>query len=227
VIVLEDMAYMCMDFRNDLSKPFQPPFQPTVAKYTKNYVIMISSSKIFSYAGERLAVACISDSLYDREYPELRKRYGIGSFGENFMHTYCYVCSSGCSHSAQHAVAAMFKAAADGTYDFVSELREYGRRAHRSKEIFEKHGFFLVYDKDIDQSIGDGFFYTMGYEGLDNSTLLSLLMRCGVNAIALNTTGSGKEGIRVCVSQMVEEADFARLDERLGLFQKLVKDEVR
>lgn len=227
VVVLEDMAYMCMDFRNDLSKPFQPPFQPSVAKYTDNYVIMISASKIFSYAGERIAIACISDSLYRREYPELRRRYGIGSFGDNFMLTYCYVCSSGCSHSAQYAVAAMFKAAADGTYDFVSELREYGRRAHRSKEIFEKHGFLLVYDKDIDQSIGDGFFYTMGYEGLDNSTLLSMLMRCGVNAIALNTTGSGKEGIRVCVSQMVEEADFARLDERLGLFQKLVKDEIR
>ena len=227
VIVLEDMAYMCMDFRNDLSKPFEPPFQPSVAKYTDNYVIMISASKIFSYAGERIAIACISDRLYGREYPELRRRYGIGGFGDNFMLTYCYVCSSGCSHSAQYAVAAMFKAAADGTYDFVSELREYGRRAHRSKEIFEKHGFFLVYDKDIDQSIGDGFFYTMGCEGLDNSTLLSLLMRCGVNAIALNTTGSGREGIRVCVSQMVEESDFERLDERLGIFQKLLKDEVR
>lgn len=223
VIVLEDMAYLCMDFRNDMSKPYQPPFQPTVAKYTDNYVLMISGSKIFSYAGERIAIACISNKLYSREYPELRRRYGIGSFGDNYMLTYCYVCSSGCSHSAQYAIAAMFKAAADGTYDFVSELREYGRRAHRSKSIFEKHGFHLVYDKDIDQSIGDGFFYTMGYEGLSNVDLLSLLMRCGINAIALNSTGSGKQGIRVCVSQMVAEEDFSRLEERLGIFQELVK----
>lgn len=227
VIVLEDMAYMCMDFRRDLSRPFEPPFQPSVAKYTDNYVLMISASKIFSYAGERVAVVCISDKLYGREYPELRRRYGIGTFGDNFMLTYCYVCSSGCSHSAQYAVSAMFKAAADGTYDFVSELREYGRRAHRSKEIFEKHGFHLVYDKDIDQSIGDGFFYTMGYEGLGNEELLSMLMRCGVVAIALNTTGSGKQGIRVCVSQMVSEEDFRRLDERLDFFLKLIEDEVR
>ncbi len=226
VIVLEDMAYMCMDFRYDMSKPFEPPFQPTVAKYTDNYVIMISASKIFSYAGERIAIACISDKLYHRDYPELRRRYGLGSFGDNYMLTYCYVCSSGCSHSAQFAISAMFKAAADGTYDFVSELREYGRRAHRSKEIFEKHGFHLVYDKDIDQSIGDGFFYTMGHEGLDNNALLTMLMRCGINAIALNTTGSGLQGIRVCVSQMVEEEDFVRLDERLGLFEKLIKDEI-
>ena len=222
VIVLEDMAYMCMDFRKDMSKPFEPPFQPTVAKYTDNYVIMISGSKIFSYAGERIAITCISDKLYDREYPELRRRYGTGSFGDNSLLNYCYVCSSGCSHSAQYAIAAMFKAAADGTYDFVSELREYGKRAHRSKEIFEKHGFHLVYDKDIDQSIGDGFFYTMGHEGLNNLQLLTLLMRCGINAIALNSTGSGKQGIRVCVSQMVSDADFERLDERLTLFEKLI-----
>lgn len=227
VVVLEDMAYMCMDFRHDLSKPFQPPFQPTVAKYTDNYAIMISGSKIFSYAGERIAITCISNKLYHREYPELRRRYGIGSFGDNFMLTYCYVCSSGCSHSAQYAIAAMFKAAADGSYDFVSELREYGKRAHRSKEIFEKHGFHLVYDKDIDQSIGDGFFYTVGYDSLNNLDLLSMLVRCGINAIALNTTGSGKQGIRVCVSQMVSEDDFTRLDERLSIFEQLVKDEVR
>ncbi len=227
VVVLEDMAYMCMDFRKDLSKPFEPPFQPSVAKYTDNYVIMISASKIFSYAGERVAIACISDKLYEREYPQLRERYGIGSFGENFILTFLYVCSSGCSHSAQYALSAMFKAAADGTYDFVTELREYGRRAHRSKEIFENAGFCLVYDKDIDNSIGDGFFYTIGYEGLSNNELLTLLMRCGINAITLNTTGSGKQGIRVCVSQMVTEQDFALLSERLGLFLKLLQDEVR
>lgn len=223
VIVLEDMAYMCMDFRRDLSKPFEPPFQASVAKYTDNYVLMVSASKIFSYAGERVALACISNKLYHRVYPELQRRYGLGSFGENFMLTYCYVCSSGCSHSAQYAVSAMFQAAADGTYDFVSELREYGRRSHRSKEIFEAHGFHLVYDKDIDQSIGDGFFYTMGYGSLSNSELLSLLLRCGISAIGLNTTGSGKQGIRVCVSQMLTEEDFTRLSERLDMFIQLAK----
>ena len=53
VIVLEDLAYFAMDFRVDLSKPYEPPFQPSVAKYTDNYIMHISGSKAFSYAGER------------------------------------------------------------------------------------------------------------------------------------------------------------------------------
>ena len=34
VIVLEDLAYFAMDFRQELSKPFQAPYQPSVAHYT-------------------------------------------------------------------------------------------------------------------------------------------------------------------------------------------------
>ena len=49
VIVLEDLAYFAMDFRKDYSKP-GGPHQPTVANYTKNYMLLISSSKAFSYA---------------------------------------------------------------------------------------------------------------------------------------------------------------------------------
>lgn len=221
VIVLEDMAYLCMDFRKDMSVPFQPPFQPTVAKYTDNYVIMLSGSKIFSYAGERIAVACISDKLYKRQYPALRARYGLGSFGDNFIMTYLYVASSGTSHSAQYALSAMMKAAADGEYDFVSEVREYGRRSHMSRKIFERRGFHLVYDKDMEQTISDGFFYTVGYKDTDNKTLLENLLRCGIIAIALNTTGSGEQGIRVCVSRLNTEEDFRLLDERLGMFVEM------
>lgn len=224
VVVLEDMAYLCMDFRKDMSRPFEPPFQPTVARYTDKYVITLSASKIFSYAGERIAVAVISDKLYHREYPELRRRYGIGGFGDNYILTYLYVASSGTSHSAQYALAAMFKAAVEGRYNFVGELREYGRRSERSRDIFEKHGFHLVYDKDMDQTIGDGFFYTVGYGNLDNNSLMVRLMRCGINAIALNTTGSGQSGIRVCVSRLLTDEDFQALDERLQLFVELDKE---
>ena len=55
-IVLEDLAYMGMDFRKELGHPFQAPFQATAARYTDNYVLMISGSKIFSYAGQRIAI---------------------------------------------------------------------------------------------------------------------------------------------------------------------------
>lgn len=40
IIVLEDLAYFAMDFRKDLSHPGEAPFQPTVAKYTDNYIFM-------------------------------------------------------------------------------------------------------------------------------------------------------------------------------------------
>lgn len=224
VIVLEDMAYLCMDFRKDMSVPFQPPFQSTVAHYTDNYVMLLSASKIFSYAGERIAMVCISDKLYSREYPALKEKWGIGTFGDNFILNYLYVNTSGASHSAQYAFSAMMEAAVEGRYNFVKELRNYGLRAHRSREIFERNGFHLVYDKDIEQTISDGFFYTVGYKKLGNRELLAALLRCGVIAIPLNTTGSGQSGIRVCVSRLLDDHDFELLDQHLKLFVKLVNE---
>ena len=222
VIALEDMAYMCMDFRKDLSMPFLPPYQPTVARYTDNCVLMISASKIFSYAGERIALVAISDKLYNREYPALRERYGIGRFGDNFSLTYLYVNSSSCSHSAQYAFAEMLGSAADGKYDFVGEMREYGRRAGDAKEIFLRHGFHVVYDKDLEEDVSDGFFFTIGYKDMTGSRLLLNLLRCGICAITLVATRSTREGIRVCVSLLNSEKDFRNLDLRLGLFEELV-----
>ncbi|MCR5561314.1 MAG: pyridoxal phosphate-dependent aminotransferase [Bacteroidales bacterium] len=224
VIVLEDMAYLCMDFRKDLSVPFEPPFQSTVARYTDNYIILLSGSKIFSYAGERIALACISDKLYMREYPELHRKWGIGRFGDNFILNYLYVNTSGASHSAQYALSAMLEASVDGRYNFVKELRNYGLRAHRSRQIFEDCGFHLVYDKDMEQTISDGFFYTVGYKGMGNRELLEALLRCGVIAIPLNTTGSGQCGIRVCVSRLLSDEDFVLLERHLKMFVKLVSE---
>ena len=75
VIVIEDLAYFGMDFRKDYSKPGKPPFQPTVARYTDEYIMLISSSKIFSYAGQRIGMMAISDHLFDRSYPDLLRYY--------------------------------------------------------------------------------------------------------------------------------------------------------
>ena len=223
VIVLEDMAYLCMDFRKDMSVPFEPPFQSTVARYTDNYVMLLSASKIFSYAGERIALVCISDKLYHREYPGLKEKWGIGKFGDNFILNYLYVNTSGASHSAQYAFAAMMKASVEGRYNFVKVLRDYGLRAHRSRHIFDRNGFHLVYDKDMEQTISDGFFYTMTYKNLSNRELLEALLRCGIIAIPLNTTGSGQCGIRVCVSRLITNEDFRLLNRHLKMFVQLVE----
>ena len=223
VIVLEDMAYLCMDFRKDMSVPFEPPFQSTVARYTDNYVMLLSASKIFSYAGERIGMLCIGNKLFQREYAGLKEKWSIARFGDNLILNYLYVNTSGAAHSAQYALSAMLKACVDGRYNFVKELRDYGLRAHHSREIFENNGFHLVYDRDMEQTIGDGFFYTVEYKKMANRELLEALFRCGIVAIPLNTTGSGQCGIRVCVSRLLNEEDFDLLDQHLKLFVKLVE----
>ena len=217
-IVLEDLAYFAMDFRKNLSEPFHPPYQPTVARYTDNYVLLISGSKAFSYAGERIAVSCISNSLYRREYPALTKKYGNGEFGPVFIHRVLYALSSGTSHSAQYAMAAMLKAASDGTYDFRKVISEYGRRAAKLKETFTANGFKIVYDKDLDEPIADGFYFTIAYPGMTGSELARELMYYGVSAIPLDTTGSRQQGLRVCTS-FVKDTQYDILASRMETFK--------
>uniref|UniRef100_UPI003FD8F2A6 aminotransferase class I/II-fold pyridoxal phosphate-dependent enzyme n=1 Tax=Alistipes putredinis TaxID=28117 RepID=UPI003FD8F2A6 len=207
-IVIEDLAYLCMDFRKPLGQPFEAPYQASVARYTDNYILLVSGSKIFSYAGQRIAVAAISDALFRREYPALRRRYNIGRLGDAYVLVFLYAASSGTSHSAQHALAAMFRAAADGELDFVGEASEYARRARLTKETFLRHGFRIVYDKDRDEPVSDGFFYTVGYGAMTSAELLSELLLYGICAISLTSTGSRQSGIRVCVSQMNRPEQF-------------------
>ena len=216
-IVMEDLAYFAMDFRKDLSAPFQPPYQATVARYTDNYILLISGSKAFSYAGERIGVTCISDALYSRKYEDLAARYEGLPFGLVFSTRMLYALSSGTSHSAQFAMAAMLKAATDGEYDFRKEISVYGERAKRLKEIFCRHKFYVVYDKDLDEPIADGFYFTIGYPGMTSGQLAHELMYYGVSAICLITTGSHQEGLRVCTS-FINDNQYDMLDERMAIF---------
>ena len=220
VIVLEDMAYFCMDFRRDLSKPYQPPFSPTVAKYTDNYILMLSSSKIFSYAGQRMAVACVSDKLFDREFPALAERYcDAGVFGQTFIASILYMITSGCTASTQYAYAEMMRASVDGELDFSADMKEYARRAERMKKIFTENGFHIVYDYDVTRPVGDGFFFTVGYGNMSGGQLLKELLYYGVSSISLGTTGSEQNGVRACTSRMREEL-YPVMQERMKAFHE-------
>ena len=216
-VIIEDLAYFAMDFRQDLSVPFQPPYQPTVGRYTGNYLLLISGSKAFSYAGERIGVVCISDKLFHRHYPDLAQRYEGLPFGLVFSTRMLYALSSGTSHSAQFAMAELFRAACDGEYNFRDDIKVYGERAHKLKEIFLRHGFYVVYDKDLDQPIADGFYFTIGYPGMTSGELARELMYYGVSAICLVTTGSHQEGLRVCTS-FIRDHQYEQLDERMTVF---------
>jgi aspartate/methionine/tyrosine aminotransferase len=217
VIVMEDLAYFGMDFRKDLFTPGQPPYQPTVAKYTDNYILFISGSKIFSYAGQRGAIMAISNSLWNRQYDHLETRFGSRPFGFTIVMQVLYALSSGITHSTQHALAAMFKAASDGEFNFIEEVKEYGRKAQIMKNLFTSNGFEIVYEIDGQEPIADGFYFTLGYPGMSGRELLNNLLYFGISAISLENTGSEKQGLRACVSH-VKRDQFEELRKRLELF---------
>ena len=219
VIVMEDLAYFGMDFRQDFSKPGVPPFQPSVAHYTDNYILFISSSKIFSYAGQRIGIMAISDSLFSRDYPDLQERFKGTTFGATVTLRLLYSLSSGTGHSAQWALAGMLKAVNDGSFNFVDDVKEYGERAHEMKALFLQNGFQLVYKKDLEVPIADGFYFTLSYPGMTGNELVANLLYYGISAIALDNTGSEEEGIRACVSFVLRD-QFPVLEERLKLFNE-------
>ena len=220
VVVMEDLAYFCMDFRHCLGKPFEAPYLPTVARYTDNYILMLSASKIFSYAGQRIALCCISDALFEKHYPAMAERYhDAGVFGVSLTASILYMITSGCTASTQYGYAEMLNLSCDGVINFVEDVREYERRAAKMKEIFCRHGFDIVYDRDVNEKVGDGFFFTLGYEGLTGEQLVVELMHYGVSSICLSTTGSLRHGVRACTSRMREEL-YSVLDERMAQFEK-------
>ena len=91
----------------------------------------------------------------------------------------------------------------------------YGQRAAKMKIIFQENGFDLVYDKDMGEPIGDGFYFTVSRQGMKGDELLFEMLRHGMAGIPLSTTGSTQEGVRICVS-LVQENQFEELAERLS-----------
>ena len=218
VIVMEDLAYFCMDFRHDLGHPFEPPYPPTVAHYTDNYILMLSSSKIFSYAGQRMALTCISDKLFDRHFPALAERYkDAGVFGQTLIASILYMITSGCTASTQYAYAEMLRLSTEGKINFVEDTREYAVRAEKMKKIFTDNGFYIVYDRDVTQDVGDGFFFTIGYGNMSGGELLTELLYYGVSSISLSTTGSEQQGVRACTSRMRDDL-YDVMQERMQAF---------
>lgn len=221
IVVAEDLAYFGMDFRHDYSKPGIPPFQPTIAKYTDNYILLISSSKVLSFAGQRVGMLVVSDALYNREYPNLLSIGDNNKLGPSLVMDGVYVISAGTSHTAQYGLAGMLHAVNNGTYNFIEPLKEYAFRAHEMKKLFIQNRFEILYDKDGMEDIADGFYFTITYPGLDENELITRLIRCGLGTISLRITGSkGKAGVRISVS-MVDQTKFDTLHQRLALFESL------
>ena len=219
ILVLEDLAYFAMDFRRDLSHPGQPPFQATVARYTDNYVLWVSASKAFSYAGQRIGVTCISDKLFHRTFAPLKEKFGVGVFGDFFVGRLMYTLSSGTTHSVQHAMAALMEAAVRGEYNFLDDVKEYGRRARFMKDVLLANGFYLVYDNDMGAPLADGFYFTVQYPGMNDLQLTRELMTYGIAVFPLDTMGSTQQGVRICTSFFRHEQE-SLFTERIRQFHR-------
>lgn len=221
VVVMEDLAYFGMDFRQDFSQPGAAPYQPSVTKYTDNFILFISSSKLFSYAGQRIGMMVISDKLFETRAEDLCRYYNSDLFGRAMIFGTVYALSSGTSHSAQYALLGMLKAANDGTVNFWEPVKkEYGEKARIMKKMFTDNGFTIVYDKDEDLPLADGFFFTISYPGMTGEELIEKLVYYGISAISLAITGSERtEGLRACVS-LVSRDQFPDLEYRLKTFHE-------
>lgn len=220
VIVIEDLAYFGMDFRKDYSRPGVPPYQPSVAHYTQNYVLLISSSKVFSYAGQRIGMMVISDKIFETEAPDLLRFYKFSKVGHAMVFGTLYSLSSGTAHTPQFALTAILKAANSGELNFIEDVKEYGEKAKIMKKLFLDNGFTIVYDKDEDKPIADGFYFTFSYPGFTGGELLRELLFYGISAISLSICGSDRiEGVRACVS-LVKREQFHDLESRLKKFQE-------
>jgi len=219
VVVIEDLAYFGMDFRQDYSRP-GPPYQPSIAHHTDRFVLLISSSKVFSYAGERIGMLVVSDAIWNTRAPDLRRYYTSDQLGYAMVYGAIYSLSSGTSHSAQYALAAVLKAVNDGELNYLQDVRDYGEKARVMKKMFIDNGFRIVYDADLEEPIADGFYFTFSYPGLSGEELLRELVYYGVSAIALGTTGSERtEGLRACTS-LIKREEFPVLNERLAWFDR-------
>ncbi len=215
---IEDLAYFGMDFRRDYSLPGQEPFQPTIARYADLYISIISSSKVFSFAGERIGITVISPKMYGTKRSNLKQYFNTQDLGHAFIHGGVYPTTSGVPQSSQWGLYSLLKAVNESKINLLSLAREYQKRAKAMKKIFLDNGFYLVYNNDLGEPLADGFYFTVAYPGLNSDELVNELLYYGISAISLKITGSSrKDGIRACVS-LIDETMFDDLGQRVKKF---------
>jgi len=221
LLAIEDLAYFGMDVRQDYTRPGEPPFQPTVLRHTRNGICVISSSKIFSYAGQRIALAVLSPELMQKQAPDMLERLGTANVGHALIHGVLYPIAACVPESPQYGLLALLREVNRGNSRLFRPAQEYARRARIVKRIFLDNGFTLVYDNDLGQPLADGFYFTVAYPGYDDGAeLLNELLHYGISAITLETTGSCRiEGLRACVSS-IDDGQFDTLRARLQRFRE-------
>jgi aspartate/methionine/tyrosine aminotransferase len=221
VLAIEDLAYFGMDTRENYYKPGEPPYQPTIMRYTNRSISIISSSKVFSYAGQRCALMVAHPELMEMTAPNLERWCGTDNVGHALLHGILYPMMSCVAASPQYGLLALLRAVNRGETGVFTVATRYAHRAKQAKRTFMENGFQLVYDNDLGEPLADGFYFTIAHPAFDSGAeLLQELLHYGISAITLETTGSTRmEGLRACVS-LIGDDQFEVLAHRLRRFQE-------
>ncbi len=214
IIAIEDAAYFGMVTRTEADRPSR-----TVAQFTDNYFLLLSASKMLSYAGERIGVLAASQQMMRRRYDGLEPTFGTKEVGAALKRT-IFNLTAGAPHSAQYAVAALLEAINAGKYDLDRSLAAYSQRAKQIKRVLIDNGFYLIYESAECSTSGDGFYLTFGYPGFDAMRLLKELLYYGVTALPLQLFGSSRsDGLRACVA-LIDQQNLSVLAERITRFRR-------
>ena len=178
------------------------------------------SGTYFKEAPQLIKQYKVKESTIDEAVRDiLRIKFMLGLFDNPYVNEKAPCVFYEPSHLAAAKQAAI-KAACEGHYNFINEIKEYGRRAAKLKKIFTDNGFNIVYDKDLDENIADGFYFTIAYKDMSGAELMKELLYYGISAISLETTGSNQQGLRACVS-FIKDTQYLLIEERLKLFNTL------
>lgn len=215
VVAIEDAAYLGM-IKGGRSSGLRQ--WNSIAQYTDNFFLLLSASKMFSYAGERIGMLVSSAALMGRDYEAMDEFFGCKNVGRAIKRT-IFNLTAGAPHTAQYAIARVLKAINQGQYDFVKILGEYGNRARAVRDILLRNGFYGVYEPIHEESEG-GFYLTFGFPGLTAAQLLKELLYHGITVLPLSVFGSRHEGgVRACVG-LLEQEDMPCFEHRISEFSK-------
>ncbi len=221
VIAIDDAAYFGLDSRmKERRTPREAPYFPSIAHHTDLWVKIISASKIFNYAGERIGVTILSERVAQINSENLRDRFARGDYWNAFVQGGLYSSVASVAQSAQHAFAAALTAATDPKkFDYFEYDKPYEERARRTKEILTGNGFTLLYDKDDIGLIGDGYYFTAAHPSFASGEQLAFAMiKYGMTTVPLvGFGGTRNEGVRICCSN-VKDHLFEKLEQRAALF---------
>lgn len=217
VIPIEDLTYLGMVTSPTATDKTAPVILPSIAKYADDYFLVMSTSKMLSYAGERIGFLAGSKHLLETRNDTLKDAFGVDSV-RRACGSVIFNTTGGAPHSAQYAVATTLEAINRKEYDLDGVLSVYLERAKTLKKLLQQHGFYLIYATENDDEL-DGFYVSFGYPGLSELALLQELLYLGVTVLPLSIFGSRRsDGVRACVGRLSEDK-LAMLATRLKEFQ--------